>query len=74
MTNIETVTRIVEEETGRRAAYLADKPHAEQKASRMACCWSSPIVKDGFEIAVCQPSIQSKGDTYMAFFTFERLK
>ena len=73
MDDIVKVTIIVAEHTGKIAIHNADKDHEEQKKSRQSCCWSSPLIKDGYEIAVCQPSIRSKGDTACAFFTFKRI-
>jgi hypothetical protein len=71
--DVAKVTKIVTEHTGRLAIHNSTKDHEEQKKSRQSCCWSNPIIMDGFEIACCQPSIQSKGDTLMAFFTFKKL-
>lgn len=72
--DVKKVAKIVESRTGGRVAvHNSTKDHEEQKQSRQSCCWSLPIVVDGFEIACCQPSIQSKGDTLMAFFTYKKL-
>lgn len=68
--DVAKVTKIVAERTHRVAIHNAEKDHEEQKRSRQACCWGGTIVVDGFEIACCQPSIRSKGDTLIAFFTF----
>lgn len=70
---IERVTQIVAEHTGREAIFLEGKSHEDQKASRNSCCWSTPLVIDGFEISVCQPSVQSKGNKFFAFFTFKKI-
>lgn len=70
---VATVKKIVETRTGFGAVHNDTKPHAEQMASRQSCCWGGPLVKDGFEIAVCVPSARSKGDTRTAFFTFRKL-
>lgn len=68
---LKAVTKIVHENTGREPVFLREKPHAEHRASKMSCCWSSPIIQDGYEIAVCQPSPQHKGDKLWAFFTYQ---
>jgi hypothetical protein len=67
------VTKIVAERTNRVAVHNWEKSHEEQKKSRQSCCWQSPIIVDGFEIACCQPSIRSKGETHMAFFTYQKV-
>jgi len=71
-TELQKVKKIVESYTGREAVFLREKPHAEMVSCKMACCWSSPLVCDGFEIAICQPSPQSKTSKLWAFFTYAK--
>jgi hypothetical protein len=70
---IEKITAIVEENTGRTAVFMPDKSHDENMACKMACCWGGLIRQDSYEIKCCQPSPAHKGDTPRAYFTFKKL-
>jgi hypothetical protein len=72
-TDVEKVAKIVTERTGYAAVHNDMKPHEEQVKSKQSCCWHTPIVVDGFEIACCVPSARSKGDARTAFFTFKKV-
>lgn len=71
--DVKRVAKIVTERTGHAAVHNDQKPHEEQVASRQSCCWHTPIVVEGFEIACCVPSARSKGDARTAFFTFKKV-